>query len=554
MDAGLSERDLNKVQRVLGPGALQQIKENPYVLARLLPLNVVDGVAKKLRVPLFGNPQRGVALAEYLLDKALLDGHCYVHVHTLLQEARYGCKLTDKTFTEKHLGSRLIVEDRYAMLPDIHAAETFVARRVTELLARRDVRNISVAAGAQTSNEGMLVRDVDQDQAIRQLRFEPISVVTGAPGTGKTTCTTVALDYFDANQISYALCAPTGKAARRLSEVTGRRASTIHRLLEWRPSGFVHNQHAPVQVDVVIVDEASMLDIRLAADLLAAIDPTRTRIAFIGDVNQLPPVGPGAFFSDLIDSGLVPIVRLTTLHRAAANSWICRNAPKILAGKGVELDADVPDYDWYEMKTKDAANIKNVAADVIRKLQAEGLSWDDFQLLTPMKIKTGGAFELNTALREALISPQGLTTTIGAYETEATVTRGDRVIQMRNDYELNIFNGETGQIALVDGPDSVKVRFDEEYRVVKGARLKNMALAYALTTHKFQGSQCGTVIVICHSVHGRMLNRRLFYTAVTRARKKVILIGDADGVKQAIANTQDQKRRTRLIDRISGKL
>ncbi len=557
-ELGLSDGDIFKIQRAFGPGALAQVKSNPYVLSRLFPLKVVDAIAQRLGARP-NSVERAVAIVEYELDKALMDGHCYTHTHTLLQKARGECRLSTTTFTEAHLATvdTIVVEGKYALLRSIRDAEVFIGQRVSELL--RAMTSVPPDVSTRQELDAIFeltktqdrVRDLDQEQAIWFILHETIAVITGAPGTGKTYSLTAALDLLDARHISYALCAPTGKAARRMTEVTGRPASTIHRLLQWRPDGFVFNADNPLPWDVVVVDESSMIDIRLAADLMAAVNPQHTRIIFVGDANQLPPVGPGAFFSDLIASKKIPTIWLSHLHRAAAGSWIYRNAPKILAGAGVELDVDVPDFDWYEMRSDDPEGIKGVAADVISKLLEEGQSWDDFQLLTPMKIRDGGAYELNGAIRAALIKNEGVRAKVGAYESEAEVCRGDRVIQIKNDYELDIFNGECGQIALVETPSSVRVRFDNEYRNVKGARLKNLALSYALTCHKSQGSQWKTVIVVCHSVHGRMLNRRLFYTAVTRAQKKVILIGDENGVKQAIRSVHDVQRRTQLVSRIT---
>lgn len=566
-DTGLNERDLVKIQRVLGNGALAQVKENPYILSRLFKLTVVDSVAQKLGVPKIGNVHRGVALAEYELDKALLDGHCCVHTHTLLAAARNGCKLRDFEGDSLSLHGTIVVEGKFAMLRAIYDAEEFVGGQVRSLqkmaqtVADAQTREALDQINAAVAAAKHLELDADQLRAIWLLIYEPIAVITGAPGTGKTTCTRTALDLLDQQHKTYALCAPTGKAARRFSEVTGRPASTIHRLLRWTPKGFEpgeshfeYNENNPLPYDVVIVDESSMIEIRLAADLLAAIDPAQTRIIFIGDANQLPPVGPGAFFNDLIASQHVPTVWLSTLHRAAAGSWICRNAPKILEGKDVEFDTDVPDFTWYVLPSNAAGGIPEVAENVLRALLDAGESWDDFQLIVPMKIKDGGANILNEVLSKKLVPKTGLKATIGWYEDARDVYRNDRVIQTKNDYELDVFNGECGQVAIVEAPTRVRVRFGKEYRIYKGAALHNLAASYALTVHRVQGSEWPTVIVVCHSIHGRMLNRRLFYTAVTRARKRVIVIGDEKGVMQAIRSTQDMSRRTQLAARIKGDL
>jgi exodeoxyribonuclease V alpha subunit len=555
---GLNERDIVKIQKAFGPGALGLVKENPYILSRLFPLKTVDAVASKLGVFKVGNVHRGVAIAEYMLDRAMLDGHCYVHTHTLVSQAKTDCKLKEFDKDDLSLHGTIVVDGVHAMLRTIYEAESFVANQLQALLELPELP----AKYTHVQVDGDIVLDEQQKLAVERCLQARVLVVTGPPGSGKTTITEHVLEEFDAQHVHYALCAPTGKAAKRFAEVTGRPATTIHRLLKWQfdPESaggfsFYYGVQNPLPLDVVLVDESSMIDIRLAADILAAIDPARTRIIFIGDADQLQPVGPGSFFGDMIASGVVPTVRLQTVHRAAEASWIYRNAPKILTGKDVELDTEVEDFMWYELATTQAHGIGEIAVQVIRRLLEAGHTWDEFQLITPMRIKEGGANALNLQIRAELLDAKGLTAEIGAYEDAVKVCRGDRVIQTKNNYQLEVYNGECGEVAIVETPSRVRVRFDNEYRDYKGVTdLRNLALSYALTVHKVQGSEWPIVIVVCHSVHGRMLNRKLFYTAVTRARKQVIVIGDERGVKQAISNTQYVTRRTQLIPRLKGML
>jgi len=544
----LVDRDIQRITRELGAAGLKLVQQDPYVASRLFPLKKLDALARALGISERGNVSRAIAVGEYALDKALLNGDCYLPAFTVLHEARDACRFS--RFTAEDLTSRgtiVVSEDgKTAMLAPIFAAEQAIAAKIIDLCDRQ----CAEWDAGELAQIGDLELDVDQQQAIRLLYRASIGVVTGPPGVGKTTCTRTALDLLDAEHVSYVLCAPTGKAARRMHEVTGRPASTIHRLLGSPPTGFRPNADNPLPCGVVIVDESSMIDVRLAADLLAAVGSS-ARIIFIGDENQLPPVGPGAFFSDLIASDVVPVVHLKTLHRAAKHSWIYRNAQAVLAGRGVELDADVPDYTWYELEEDQAGEVGTTVMRAVAGLLSEGRSWDEFQVIAPKKVGASGTIELNKQLHGEFSADGQPKITIGAYEDSHQVCRGDRVIQTKNDYELGIFNGECGEIAVVEHARA-KLRFNTEYQVYKGVALRNLAPSYALTVHRVQGSEWPIVIVCVHSVYGRMLNRRLFYTAITRAKSHVILIGDERGVMQAIKSTQDSKRRTGLTSRRPG--
>lgn len=372
---------------------------------------------------------------------------------------------------------------------------------------------------------------------------EPISVVTGVPGSGKTSVTKEALAEFHKAGIHYMLCAPTGKAARRLSEVTGQPAQTIHRLLEfsYMAGGFVRNRSNPLATDMVICDETSMVDIRLAASLLQAVDAGRTRICFVGDANQLPPVGPGAFFRDMIDSKEVPTQWLTKVHRAAAKSWVYRNAPKILAGAQPELD-DCGDFEWHVFGHDQGAFIGQAILDLIKQHKLEGT---DTQVLTPMNKRVGGVTELNGALQSHLNPGSDY-----GWEINSQVLRpGDRVIQTKNNYKLGVFNGEVGTIRRVDKHE-MYVDFEGNLVVYDHASAYDVQLAYAITVHKSQGGQYQNVIVVCHSDHNIMLTRQLLYTAVTRAKERVFLVGDEGGLQLALRTTKDITRKTTLKQRI----
>jgi exodeoxyribonuclease V alpha subunit len=387
--------------------------------------------------------------------------------------------------------------------------------------------------------------DPDQAEAVKLMLDAPVSVVTGGPGVGKTTTIHAATSALDKDGISYALCAPTGKAARRMTEATGKPASTIHRLLEWSPDGFRRYAQNKLSEALIICDESSMLDIRLAADLLEAV---AGRIVFVGDANQLPPVGPGAFFRDLITSEAVPVVTLKTLHRAAQESWICRNAPKVLAGDPLELE-DIDDFGWYEMDTADVEHIPDVVLDIVREEMREGLSLEDAQVLAPMKTRKGGVVPLNVMLQSHLNPSQAL----GYKIFDETIRPGDRVMQTRNNYDLGIFNGEVG-VVMDTTQRHITVRFDDRAIEFKHGDARDLRLAYAMTIHKSQGSEWPVVIVVCHSEHGFMLTRQLLYTALTRSKDRVYIVGDRRGLQTALRTVKDAQRKTLLQQRLTGAL
>lgn len=391
--------------------------------------------------------------------------------------------------------------------------------------------------------------DPSQQRAVELVCTAPMGIVTGGPGTGKSTCLRFALDELDRRGERYELAAPTGKAAKRLNETTGREARTIHRLLEYHPrDGFRRNRSNPIDADVVIVDESSMLDIELAADLTDALDARRTRLIMIGDANQLPPVGPGRPFGDLVDAGdIVPIARLQVLHRSAQDSWVCGNAPLLLRGQIPDL-APRADFRFYEVdEAKDLLDwVRRIATQLIgKKIDPNS------QILIPQRPGPAGIDAANVVLQDAL-NPRAASDPYIA-RTKHELRLGDRVIQTRNDYAIEVFNGEIGTITeidakrlVVDFPDRDPVQYTLE-------QADALQLAYALTVHRSQGSEFPWVICVVHRTHSFILNRQLVYTAITRAKQGVILVGDRKGLKTAIQN-DPPKRNTTIVERIRGTL
>lgn len=384
--------------------------------------------------------------------------------------------------------------------------------------------------------------DPSQERAIDLLVREPFGIITGAPGTGKTTCLRAGLDRIadERPDDEVELAASTGKASKRLSDATGREARTVHRLLDYNPRyGFQRNADNPIDADLVVVDEASMLDVELSGALFDALDPKRTRLVLVGDMHQLPSVGPGRVFGDLIESGLVPVARLTTLHRAAQRSWVCRSAPVILDGQKPDLKRR---DDFVFVDVGDAHTAARVAVGMVASV-LPGRGIEGAMVLSPQNTGHAGVEALNAALQDRLNPPRMGESKFGSLRWS------DRVIQTKNDYDRAIFNGEIGDVVSIDRG---KVTVDFEGRRVdfdaEGAG--RLRLAYALTVHRAQGSEYPWCVVICHSTHTRMLTRQLLYTAITRAKEGVVLVGDAKGLARALKNTRDVERKTSLIERL----
>ncbi len=400
--------------------------------------------------------------------------------------------------------------------------------------------------------------DPSQERAVELMCSAPVGVVTGGPGTGKSTCSRVALDRLDAAGKRYMLAAPTGKAARRLHETTGRDACTIHRLLEFSPrlGGFQRNKHNPLQTDVVLVDEASMIDVELGGHLFDAIGP-RTRLILIGDADQLPPVGPGRLFGDMVEDaearGSIPLARLNTLHRSALESWIHVNAQRVLRGEMIDL-APRKDFRFYDVgddATKILPLISKLVTETIPK-EIDALS----QVLIPQRPGVAGIELANTQLQQA-VNPKRKDHPCLSRGKGQELRLGDRVIQTKNDYKLGdagVFNGELGDVTDID-KGKVIVTFADRGEITYSLEQANaLHLAYALTVHRFQGSEVPWAVVVCHSTHSFILTRQLIYTAITRGKQGVILIGNQKGIRTALSDKKPAPRNTALIERLRGEL
>jgi exodeoxyribonuclease V alpha subunit len=388
-----------------------------------------------------------------------------------------------------------------------------------------------------------------QSEALKASLENKFSIITGGPGVGKTTIIRALVDIYRKKGLKVILSAPTGRAAKRMSESVGREALTVHRLLKWNPvtNRFTYNSENRLEGDVFVFDETSMIDIRLASELFSAL-PDCAVVVWVGDTDQLPSVGAGNVLGDLIKSGVIVATKLDIIFRQDSSGLIVKNAHHVNAGE--ELETNSGDSDFYFVRCQDPQMcIKRAVEFMTERIPRKfGLSpLEDVQILTPMRRNVLGTDNLNIEIQKAL-NPHGKSITRGGI----VLREGDRVMQLRNNYDKDVYNGDVGFIKSVDVDSrSLVVAFDGRPVRYDGGDLDELVLSYATTIHKSQGSEYPAVVVIVHSQHYMMLQRNLLYTAITRGKKLVLLIGVPYAVNQAIATNTVRERRTSLAQRLS---
>jgi exodeoxyribonuclease V alpha subunit len=444
-------------------------------------------------------------------------------------------------------------EEPWLYLKPLFLSEVGVARAIRSL---RDgahplpAINTEIALTWVEEKMGLELASTQRD-AIRQAATSKLLVITGGPGTGKTTIVRGLLEIFSAKGLRCALCAPTGRAAKRLSETTGREAKTIHRLLEFDPScgGFKRDRANPLDLDLLVADEASMVDVVLMNQLLRAIPPAAC-VVLVGDVDQLPSVGPGTVLCDIIASRAVPVVRLTEIFRQAGQSWIVRAAHRVNEGMMPE-SAPAGQGDFYLVEAESPDAILDLLITLVRDRIPSRFGFDPFrdvQVLTPMNRSVLGARHLNTRLQEVLNPPrQGPQIERFGW----TYRVGDKVLQTVNNYQKEVFNGDIGRVTAIDEVDQeVTVSYDGRAVNYDFGELDELALAYSLTIHKSQGSEYPAVVIPLHTQHYMMLQRNLLYTGITRGKKLVVLVGSRKALSLAVRRQDTGQRYSGLGRRL----
>jgi exodeoxyribonuclease V alpha subunit len=556
-----------KIYKQYGAGAISVVEKTPYRLAAEvygIGFRTADQIARNLGMAVDAE-ERLRAGMQYVLQTATEEGHCYLPAADLVTRSAEALEVEDQAkleaALEKMLDDGLLKveeygEERSIYLPPLWQAERGVARRLKVLFEkplRVDANRVESWLDRFMEKRGIELSD-EQRQAIHRAAEERVLVLTGGPGTGKTTTLRAVVELFYAMGKSVALASPTGRAAQRLSEVTGREAKTIHRLLEFDPATmqFKRNDQWPLEADVVIVDEASMVDVVLANSLLKAIDE-RSQLILVGDADQLPSVGPGAVLQDLINSGAAPVARLTQVFRQAAESLIVQNAHRINRGEFPRLvKPGEQKSDCYFIEAEEPDEVGDLIVSSVAKSLPKSFGYDpmrDIQVLSPMNRGRVGANHLNDVLQAALNPP-------GAGKPEMNrgnrlIRVGDKVIQRVNNYKLEVFNGDLGVVEAIDQEDQmVAVRFADRLVGYDFTDMLELSHGFAVSIHKSQGSEYPAVVIPLHTQHYLMLSRNLLYTALTRAKKTVVMIGTTKAIGMAMRNLEATRRFTGLAGKL----
>lgn len=554
---GVSTAFAAKIYRKYEKESIAKVKENPYQLADDIwgiGFKTADSIASKMGYEK-NDPRRCRSGILYALNELAEDGHVYAEPVQLVEAATKLLE-AEETPVRQALASMMEAKDVIAdndvvYLPPFYHAENGSAKRLKSLLADTSLFNSDIAAEPEAEygekSSGIVYAEV-QKAAIQKALDSKVMVLTGGPGTGKTTTTQGIIAAFKARHISILLAAPTGRAAKRMTEATGMEAKTIHRLLEYNPmDGYKRNDENPLEGDALIVDECSMIDILLFYNLMKAI-PSHMRLILVGDIDQLPSVGAGNVLRDIIDSQKIPVVRLTRIFRQAQSSRIVMNAHAINAGHFPNIKNGL-DTDFFFINQEDADEMVELIIGLVRDRLPKkyGYPPKEIQVLTPMQRGTVGAGNLNIELQNAL-NPTGLSLTRGGY----TFRQGDKVMQIRNNYDKNVFNGDIGYITAVDITErTLSITFDNRVVEYDVTELDEIVLAYAVTIHKSQGSEFPVVVMPVTMKHFVMLQRNLIYTGITRAKKICVLVGTTKALAYAIRNNTVSKRNTKLKERLN---
>ena len=552
---GVSSTYAAKIYKQYGKDSIEKVQGNPYCLADDIwgiGFKTADSIAEKLGYEK-NDLRRCRSGILYTLSKLSEDGHVYSEREQLVKSAKELLQADEEhivqALDQMIEAEDLILDDEALFLPPFYYAEVGVANKIKRLL---EDSSGTLFDGTLNIEEIVKQTSIQYDDvqvaAIGQAVKSKFMVLTGGPGTGKTTTTLGIIAALESLGQSILLAAPTGRAAKRMSEATGKEAKTIHRLLEYNPAeGYGRNDENPLQGGVLIVDESSMIDVILMNSLLKAV-PSHMKVILVGDIDQLPSVGAGNVLRDIIDSDVVPVVRLTKIFRQAQSSRIIINAHKINQGVFPDI-SNGKDADFFFIKQEDpevaAREIVNIVKNRIPK--AYHYSTNDIQVLAPMQRSVVGATNLNIILQEA-INPEGESLSRGGFRYR----KGDRVMQIRNNYDKEVFNGDIGYIKEVNLEERTLTAIYEGRPVeYEDSELDELTLAYATTIHKSQGSEYPVVVIPLLMTHFVMLQRNLIYTGITRAKKICIIVGTTKALAYSVHNMVVLKRNTKLKERLT---
>jgi exodeoxyribonuclease V alpha subunit len=570
-ELGLAPGIAVRIYKQYGDSSMAIVRTQPYRLADEvygIGFLTADSIASGMGIA-HDDPERIGAGLRFTLSEASSDGHCYLPEEELLQRAARLLSVSEEQARETLYNPDFATDlERVTFINDDDSSETAI------YFAPFAAAEIGVAAGldrllSHDSTIAPFYRNANwpqvfdylaerhgnhlterQQEAVRMALMCKVSILTGGPGTGKTLTTRTIIQLLHAKGYRYMLASPTGRAAKRLSEATGAEAKTLHRLLEYSPQGgqhFKRNSDYQLDCDLLIVDEVSMLDVLLANHLLKALPPS-AHLLFVGDADQLPSVGPGRVLRDLLESNAVPNIHLDAIFRQAEGSGIIANAHRINQGEAPIFDSE----DFFFFNAPEAERCAELTVELVTKRIPRKFGLDplrDIQVLSPMHRGPAGVANLNKLLQDALNPPRS-----GVAEKHfgaQTFRVGDRVMQMRNNYDLDVYNGDIGIVTGFNFDDqSMTVVYDEREVDYDFSTLDELTLAYAISVHKSQGAEYSTIVMPLLMQHYNLLQRNLLYTGVTRARELAVLVGDRRALARAVANNEVVKRYTGLAQRL----